>query len=398
MLTRIADINRRNLVKWKNKGKELEGFIQNWQNVNKFSVFGFGQKCKNFIEAIHTDFKIINFYDNDLSKSGEIFYGAKVFSAGKINQKANDEKILISTHYQEISEQLSKMGLIEDIDFCDINKFLCSWYWYNKQEVHIPEVHIALTTKCSLNCKNCNMFIPYHKENYHNNINDLKKDTRLFFDLTDKVYLFSVLGGEPFLYPDLYEYLLFLCDNYRDKITELRIVTNGTVVPSTKIMKLIKKYQIVVNISDYSNLLQFKTKFESTESTLRNENLNVTKSTSSSTWLDFGFPHAPLCLPEEKLINHMHQCSPVFRGINDGKFYYCHIIWSAVKSGLLKEDACDSLDMSLLNASNPGDKIKLIEYNLGYMEKGYVSLCKLCGGCGSDNKAYVEAALQDRKF
>jgi hypothetical protein len=381
-------------MKWTNKGKEFSNFAQNWKNVKEFSVFGFGQKCKVFMDAIHNDFTILKYYDNDRSKVGQTLYGTSVLPAKKIEGK-KDKILLAASQYQEIAHQLKGYGLVEDVDFCDIKKFLSMYYWVNHREVHIPEVHIALTTKCTLNCKHCNMFIPHYKsEISHIDFSELIDNTKSFFNFTDRVYLFQILGGEPFLYTKLEDYIEFLGENFRKKIVELNIVTNGTVLPNERSISLIKKYDIVVIISDYSNLEKFAAIFSKVEKKLRYSNVRILKTASSGKWLDFGFPHKPLNIPEDELVEHMHDCNPVFRGLNNGKFYWCHLVWSAVRSGLLAENKSDYLDLTALDPRNPEDKLMLIEYNLGYMENGYVSLCRFCAGCAKSNTMFVDPAIQ----
>lgn len=379
-------------MKWTKKGFELEEFNKNWQNVKEVAVFGFGQIGKSFIRQIKDDINILYIIDNDKIKSGESFFGISVLHISEINPSKC--KILVSSYYEDISKQLISLGLKEDIDFCDINKFVCSWYWYNFKKVHLPEVHTALTTKCTLNCKNCNMYIPYHKNNgEHQPLESIISSVDKLFTLTDKVYRFAILGGEPFLYPNLKEIILHFDYNYRQKIGELSIVTNGTIIPSDEILKLIAKKNIVISISDYTNSLKYKEKLEKFKNKLDKFNINY-KISGSDFWLDFNFPHKPLKLPNETVINHMHSCSPVFKGINDNKFYYCHIVWSAIKSGLLKDDSNDYLDLEDINPAKDIDKLALIENNLGFMPKGYVSLCKMCGGCAKDNSLKVLPALQ----
>ena len=36
----------------------------------------------------------------------------------------------------------------------------------------------------------------------------------------------------------------------------------------------------------------------------------------------------------------------------------------------------------------------LLEYSLGSMAGGSLSFCKFCGGCGSDNRNFVQPAIQ----
>jgi organic radical activating enzyme len=380
---------------WRNKGKELEKFSKNWKDINDVAIFALGDKGKVFHKEIKEDINIVNFFDNDITKCNQFYEGIKILPVSFLLEKEyHSRKIIISAHYYEIADQLIKLGYKEDEDFCEINKFACMWYWYRKKEVRLPEVHIALTTKCTLNCKHCNMFIPFQQnKGEHIPVEQLIKDLDLFFNLIDRVYSFVIVGGEPFLYPYLDVFLTYLCNNYRNKIGEIRVITNGTIEPKNNIVKILREWEITVSISNYSEAKNYGKKVNAIEERLKYNDVLTIKATSNK-WVDFCFPHAPLNITDDAAVGHMHECMPAFKGINNGNFYYCHIVWSAVKCNILKEDRTDYINMELFNAKNLEDRVKLIEYNLGFMEKGFVSLCKQCAGCGASNTRFLESGIQ----
>lgn len=39
-------------------------------------------------------------------------------------------------------------------------------------------------------------------------------------------------------------------------------------------------------------------------------------------------------------------------------------------------------------------KEMILEHSKGNLAKGFVKLCKICGGCGNDNTEFVKAAQQ----
>ncbi|MDA0081933.1 hypothetical protein [Brachyspira hyodysenteriae] len=88
----------------------------------------------------------------------------------------------------------------------------------------------------------------------------------------------------------------------------------------------------------------------------------------------------------------MLNCSPIFKGVNDSKLYYCHIVWSAVKSGLIKENNNDFIYLSKKLDYN--EKLYLLKFSLGMIENKYISLCSLCAGCGSDNNNIIDVGVQ----
>ena len=92
----------------------------------------------------------------------------------------------------------------------------------------------------------------------------------------------------------------------------------------------------------------------------------------------------------------MLECGPIFHGINDGKFYYCHVAWSAEKCGLIKLNESDYVDLTQIDSNSSEQRKQILEHSQGNINGGFVSLCAKCGGCGNDNKNYVDAAEQMR--
>lgn len=381
------------IMRWKNQGKEMNLFSQSWLDCSQVMIFGLGNNAKNCIGELSKDIEIVAIIDNDCDKHG-FYKGINVISLERALKENEHVKIIISTHYEEISHQLKEQGLIEDEDFCEINKFIGTWYWYNKHQLHIPEMHMALTTKCTLNCQHCNMYIPHYKVNgRHQEISEVLDTIKLYFEATDKTYIFALLGGEPFLYPYLEEVIKYIHLHFKEKIGDLVIVTNGTIFPQESVLNLLKECNVKVYISDYSKYVSYNDKLLSLKKRFGEYKIEY-KIFSALEWLDFGFPHQPLNLSDEAAEYHMKRCSPNFKGINEKRLYYCHIVWSAVKSGLLPEVEDDYFELKELAEITDFYKISILEYYLGYMPNAYVSLCKKCNGCDSSNKNVVMPAIQ----
>ena len=62
----------------------------------------------------------------------------------------------------------------------------------------------------------------------------------------------------------------------------------------------------------------------------------------------------------------------------------------------MQEDEGDYISLEEIKTED-GRK-QLLAHDLGFVEKGYVSLCQSCGGCGSDNENYVPVGEQSSKF
>ena len=163
--------------------------------------------------------------------------------------------------------------------------------------------------------------------------------------------------------------------------------------PSEKLINIIKKYNITVAISDYGVQSPCRDKMLDTIECLQKQGIYTDVRTSLE-WRDVGFPQNPCNFKDDEIQEHMQSCSADWRGINDGKFYYCNIAWSAEKAGLTKLEPNDYLVISDLAKDKNNAKESLLKLSEGYFEKGYMSFCKKCGGCGVDNTKLVTPGVQ----
>jgi organic radical activating enzyme len=378
------------------KKKILEDIYQYWIDCRDIILFGCGNNSMKYIKELKKNINIVAIVDNDKKKVGLVYEDIDIINISTLQNKYRNKKIVVATHYNEIAESLKKLNFVENEDFCSLDKFIAMWYWFNQKKVCLSEVHMAITTKCTLKCKNCNMYIPYHGFGENISMENVKENIDLLFRKIDKVYVFCLLGGEPLMHPHLEEIIEYIGSKYKEKIVNLEITTNGMIIPNEKLLKSCYKHKVLFNISDYSKNITYPQSIGCFQKTLDLSGISY-KTNRSLQWVDFSFPHDPLDLEDRLLANHMKNCAPVFKGINDKKFYYCHIVWSAVKAGILAENKDNYFDLTKLNEENNFDKLKLLEYSLGGVPRGYLDLCKYCGGCGADNKNFVEPALQMSK-
>lgn len=120
-------------------------------------------------------------------------------------------------------------------------------------KLEIPFVEYAVTTHCTLRCKYCSNLVPYFKEPRTLPLQQAKREISQLLEQVDYIYRFKVHGGEPFLYPFLAELLNWLCT--QKKIGEIRISTNGTILPRPEVLQALKDSKVIVFISDYSELI-----------------------------------------------------------------------------------------------------------------------------------------------
>lgn len=113
----------------------------------------------------------------------------------------------------------------------------------------LPRIIIVLTTMCNLKCENCIALTPYYKKPYHVSSSVIYEAFDKLSDVVDEITCVELLGGEPFMYPDLENVVKHILLNQKVKI--LQITTNG-IAPIKKDISFLSNERIQVRISDYS--------------------------------------------------------------------------------------------------------------------------------------------------
>ena len=356
-------------------------------------LWGYGKLCREILNNFKTnlpDLHIEAIIDNN-SDNKKIVSGIPVVNPSQID--LTNKKILITTssYYDEIKADLEKQGMKENVDFCDIRTFISGASWFKNQKVVLTKLIISITTACTLNCKHCSMYMPFHKKNtIMYSFEEVKQQIDLLFKYVDNVMELVVIGGEPFLNKDLSRIIEYMQVNYSDHFNTLNIITNGTIIPDKQLIETLKYQNVVVNISNYYVNEGYINKFNQVKSLLEEHQIRISVNNELE-WKDFSFPYEGLHLSDEDAYINMNKCDPYCRGFNDSKFYFCHFVWSADKAGIFKEDAYDYVDFSSLSID---EKEKIVLMNLCYFNSGYNSLCRECGGFSNLNQKIIKAGQQ----
>lgn len=371
------------------KTTDLKKWIAAWKDIGTIVLWGYGKNCMLHIEEIKKDYAVEAIVDNDENKDGTITDGIPVMLPQKIELR--HKKIVITTHYEEISAQLKREGFEEYVDFCDMRILVSAGSWYQYGKVVLSEVHIAVTTACTLNCKYCNMYMPFHKNHILTlKPEEVKEQIQLLFTYVDRVSNLILIGGETLLYQELDQVIRYICECYRQRVGNIEIVTNGTVLPKAPLLEVLKENQVLVSMSNYQLNAKYQEKFEQVKQ-LFAQNGVKSYSNADLQWKDFAFPYRKLNLSDAQAYENMNLCNPVFRGFNDSKLYFCHLVWSANKAGIYQEQDTDYIDFRKITAEN---REEIVLFHLCCRDSGYVSLCKDCGGCSNRNQSYIPVGEQ----
>ena len=205
--------------------------------------------------------------------------------------------------------------------------------------------------------------------------------------------LFHVSGGEPMLYKHTADLIEYIDKNYGHKIGTLRTVTNGTVIPKEEVFVKLSKCNIEITVDDYREAVpRFNSRFDQLIEKLEEYNIKYYINKAES-WIDLAPDTTDYSkLSEEEMIKHRDSCSQSWEELRDGKIYSCNYAAYATVAGIAGEQ--DLEETYNLEKFTPEKKKELVEFRLGYTEKGYTNFCKKCRGFTPENSDEVEPALQ----
>ncbi len=108
------------------------------------------------------------------------------------------------------------------------------------------------TMQCNLKCKLCGLLVPHYEYRPTMTEEDYKSTISTVFQLVDHTWRLQITGGEPFLFPQLPEFISY-CFEFQDQFDELWLLTNGTVPPTKELLSVLKEHsdKITLHVSDY---------------------------------------------------------------------------------------------------------------------------------------------------
>jgi organic radical activating enzyme len=120
----------------------------------------------------------------------------------------------------------------------------------------LPSVQFAVTTRCTLRCRECSVMIPRFGRNgiSHTNLTfeHFRRECDALLDSVDHMGTLLLLGGEPLLNKELAQMLAYAAA--KDKVGLVDIVTNCTLVPSIELLEAAKdfRHKVFFGLSNYS--------------------------------------------------------------------------------------------------------------------------------------------------
>jgi hypothetical protein len=312
------------------------------------------------------------FVDNDTRKQVEEFYGYPVISFQELLSKYPNVAVIIAAdrYYEEIYEQVCPY-------YIEVYRMVHSTP--NSKELYLNQLNVVVTERCTLKCKHCSSLIPLYKQPEDCNTEVLLISLWYLLECVDGISRIEVLGGEPFLNKDLPKIIKKLTQS--DKILQIDVITNGTVIP--KSVKYLKHPKICVVINHYKTSKKVKSLVDKLIMARVHYRQNL-----HWAWADLGDFH-PRNRREEGLKTLFKKCNfSTCTELFNGGLYRCPRSSHGTNLGLIPFNSTDYVDV--YTTPSPETLKRKIKH---LMNKKFITTCNYCDG-NTRQTLILEPAVQ----
>lgn len=310
--------------------------------------------------------------DNSPAKQGQHIYGLEVYGYEKIKSLLRASGVIIA-HFEPVKTE--ELLARDSIRSWRLAEFIPMWFQAQKHQNAVGFLDFPITTRCSLNCRDCMQYIPYRKKK-DIPLESLKRDLDSLFWHISFVGEMSIIGGEPFLHEQLPELLEYIGDHYRNQIGSLVITTNGTIVPEDWVLDICSRIGVFISISDYSKTLQkLEGKIENLEFAAQEAGISIERKRWS--WTVPGRFDA---------VNDNVDCTMSHMQLMAGKLWRCTLMAAGSAAGFC-------------STSDKYDYFDLLQGKVGAIQE-FLTIDTLakkttqCGKCLSSSGIAVSSAIQ----
>lgn len=256
-----------------------------------------------------------------------------------------------------------------------------NYFRHKKHPETLLYLDVVITECCTLKCRDCSNLMQYYHHPENLNVDETISSLRILLK-SFKVNRLNLLGGEPFVCQEnLAQILVFLNQEANDRVNEICIITNGTLIPSDKCFAAIKKNKkVTVVFSNYGELSSKQSEFL----VLLKSNGIKYEIMEEDYWWDCG--NLKPRDERESIIQHRYDacytrrhCTTLFRG----KLYVCPRQAHAVRLRVIPENDMEMVDILKMDQDD-AVSIQTAVYRL-LDRKERIAMCRLCG-CNPDNK------------
>lgn len=250
------------------------------ENGYSLFLYGAGDAVSSYARIAkaaldHHNISFEAFIDDDEARVGTKFLGHSIISS-KVQQNFGEKTVILiaSNYFRSILvspacnangvELSSLVGILEDTPpeayiglmsneevqrRLHTHKSKLIQYQGLSSGLYLNALDVQVTERCTMKCKDCSNLMQYYQRPMDADQDILVRAMNSLLAAIDHLADARVIGGEPFMVKDLDKILALLIES--EKVGQITIYTNGTIVPRPNIIELLRASKIVIEITDY---------------------------------------------------------------------------------------------------------------------------------------------------
>lgn len=386
-------------MKWVSKGNEFNEMGQLIsQSTDTYLIWGAGVHGEHLFHGYAQNVKIEGFIDSNPEKQDTIFCGVPVYAPDYLHGKAEVFSVIVASGWtKEINSYLLAENYKKNVNFFHMDDFVTLYEMFHNDQLHLSNLLFEITDYCTLNCKHCGALVPYIENKKNIPMESLLAQLEASLQWFDVIQTLGLTGGDAMVHPDFFIILKEIIKRYYNKrIKKIEIYTNAVIMPTEEMLDLWKEYDVVIRFTNYGEYVKEKQKPDVLIPLLKEKNIRYDYVQFTS-WIKPYFPKKDKNLTDPaELINFFHVCDKrSCVSLYDGKIFLCNAIYYYQKiDGYCDMENNDYFDISFYDRDR---RKELMEYILGYSEKGYYNACSHCYGSANINQQEIPVGEQVEK-
>lgn len=264
------------------------------------------------------------------------------------------------------------------------------------ENLRLKGTGLTSTLRCSLKCKLCCTFSPYYNPPKHFSAKRLCDTIDRYFAVVDSVGKFTISGGEPLLHQELAEVVEY-ASKYFDRVDTFEIITNGTMIPSEKLLSVLSEHPGKVSIM-VDNYGEISPKVDEVAALFKKHNIDyrernyTPENPHCGGWVDFG-NFTQIHFTPEEIKQKFDSCAYPRKlqfcfSIMDGEVHPCTPSRRAMELGVIPKNRDEYID--LFDDTQSKEELREQFYAIQNIES--LSACAFCNGLCDDSERFTPAA------
>lgn len=213
--------------------------------IDDYEIMGFYANSQKFVGTYENGLYVYSLFEAmNMYKTGEISRFV-LNSAQGMDPIERDYRIMKQYNVHEEDFLIALPEFIEHET--------AEWLVPVKEYHYLPYLEYHVADHCNLNCKGCVHFSPLVKDKSFPDFSSVENDLRQMKKIVPYIGTIRILGGEPFLNPELPKYMRLTREIY--PYADISVVTNALLINSCTFLEDFIKYNINIDISLYKPLM-----------------------------------------------------------------------------------------------------------------------------------------------